>query len=296
MNHSVFQEISPLTDKDCLLVFSRMKKSFTYPIHIHEVFELNYIENAKGALRVVGNHMQEIDEQELVLLTNTRLEHAWLDGKNMRVRKTDSIKEITIQFQPDLLSDSLLHKSQFTKIAQLFKHAEQGVSFHPSLIQKVLPRIEKIANKPEGLSSVLELIKILASLAEQESQYQLLSSSVESKAPGRDKRIDLFFGFLKENYKKDIQLTEVAEHIGMSTTAFSRYIKEMTGKTFIEILHEIGIAQAIHLLINTTETVSQICFSSGFNNISNVNRVFQKNKGCTPTQFRDNYWQNRVKL
>ncbi len=295
MNPSVFKEISPLTDKDCLLVFSRTKKSFTYPIHIHEVYELNYVENAKGAIRVVGNHMESIGDQELVLIANSTLEHAWLDGKSMAPTNSESIKEITIQFQPDLFSDSLLNKNQFKKIALLLKHAENGVSFDKSLIKKAVPSIEYMANNAEGLISVLELIKILEHLADS-SKYKVLSDSAESNNSERDNRMDLFFNYIKNNYQKSIQLGDVASFIGMSSTAFSRYIKEMTGKTFIEILHETRIAQAIHLLINTTDTISQICFSCGFNNISNFNRVFLKNKECTPTQFRENYWNNRIRL
>lgn len=106
INTELFKEVSPLSAKDCFILIERQKSNFNFPIHIHPEYELNYIENAKGAQRIVGDSIEEIEEEELVLVTNPQLEHAWRDYNN----KPQNIHEITIQFHSDLLSDQILNE------------------------------------------------------------------------------------------------------------------------------------------------------------------------------------------
>ena len=70
INTEIFKEVSPLSDKDCFILIERHKSNFNFPIHIHPEFELNYIENAKGAQRIVGDSVEDIEDEELVLIAN----------------------------------------------------------------------------------------------------------------------------------------------------------------------------------------------------------------------------------
>ncbi|MCY1559897.1 HTH-type transcriptional activator RhaS [compost metagenome] len=80
----------------------------------------------------------------------------------------------------------------------------------------------------------------------------------------------------------------------MQEVSFSRFIKKRTGKTFIDILNEIRLGHASRMLIDTTNTVFEIAYNCGFNNISNFNRVFKKKKNTTPKSFRENFSGTRV--
>ena len=62
MTSNVMREITPLTPSDCFTIFSRAKKKFDFPLHYHDEYELNLILNAKGAKRVVGGHIEVIDD------------------------------------------------------------------------------------------------------------------------------------------------------------------------------------------------------------------------------------------
>ncbi|HEY9196007.1 MAG TPA: AraC family transcriptional regulator, partial [Mucilaginibacter sp.] len=62
--NNVIREITPLTSSDCFTVFSRVKNKFDFPLHYHDEYELNLIINAKGARRVVGGHIDVIDDLE----------------------------------------------------------------------------------------------------------------------------------------------------------------------------------------------------------------------------------------
>src|SRR5215218_7557469 len=106
MKNQLLREITPLTKNDCFTILSRVKKEFDFPIHYHEEFELNFIQNAKGAKRVIGDHMEDIDDWELVLV-GTNLRHGWFTHKC----KSKEIKEITIQFHRDLFDEKFLQRN-----------------------------------------------------------------------------------------------------------------------------------------------------------------------------------------
>ena len=73
----IIREITPLSEKDCFYIVDRRKTEFTYPIHCHSEYELNFIEHAPGVRRVVGDSAEVIGEYELVLITGKELEHVW---------------------------------------------------------------------------------------------------------------------------------------------------------------------------------------------------------------------------
>ncbi|WP_315816150.1 hypothetical protein [Paraflavitalea speifideaquila] len=78
--------------------FSRKKKQFDFPLHYHEEYELNLILHAKGAKRIVGDHVGILEAFELVLI-GPNLSHAWFTHEC----KTREITEVTIQFHRDFL-------------------------------------------------------------------------------------------------------------------------------------------------------------------------------------------------
>ena len=130
MYNSVYHEKPPLTSEDCLYVVARNKEKFDFPVHDHPVYELNYVENAMGATRIVGNSECQIGEYDLVLIADTNLPHGWLQGET----KSHNIHEITIQFSPMLFGENLMAKKQFHSISEMFVKAKKGVSFSLSTI------------------------------------------------------------------------------------------------------------------------------------------------------------------
>ena len=95
--------------------------------------------------------------------------------------------------------------------------------------------------------------------------------------------------YLHSNFDKNITLAEVSKMASMSEAAFSRFFKIRTGKNFVDTLNEIRIGHASKLLIETTQSINEIAYKCGFNNMSNFNRIFRKKKDCTPREFKEAY-------
>jgi transcriptional regulator GlxA family with amidase domain len=103
------------------------------------------------------------------------------------------------------------------------------------------------------------------------------------------RRVESIMAYLNKNFDKNITLTEAAKIASMSEVAFSRFFKLRTGKTFVDTLNEIRLGHASRMLIDTTQSITEIAYKCGFNNMSNFNRIFKKKKDCTPKEFRQAY-------
>lgn len=288
---NVFREVTPLSEEDCFIIIKRIKTEFTYPVHIHPECELNFIENAKGAQRVVGDSIEEIGDLELCLIANENLEHAWMNYKC----QSKEIREITIQFRKELFLQSLLSKKQFHSINIMLENAKKGVVFSSQAIEKVRLSLNSLTATQDGFYSVIDLLTILHELSMDEN-FRILSSSmfVNKDDSSESRRVQKMINYMHDNYQKDIHLLDVADYVNMSEVSFSRFMKKRTGKNYIEYLNDLRLGIASRHLVDTNKTISEICFECGFNNLSNFNRIFKKRKGCTPKEFRENYSKMRI--
>lgn len=286
----ILREITPLSSEDCFVIIDRTKTNFSYPVHVHPEYELNFIENSKGARRIVGDSIEEIEDIELCLIGNEKLEHGWIDYNC----ESNNIHEITIQFHRDLFLESLLNKRQFHSLSVMFENAKKGIVFSRQVIERVRNKIVKLTHEPNGFLAVIELINILYELSnDQNSRILSNSTFTEDTDNAESRRVQKVISYLQANYQNEIRLNDVADYIGMSEAAFSRFMKKRTGRNFIEYLNDLRLGIASRQLVNSTKSIAEICFESGFNNISNFNRLFKKRKGITPKEFRENYSKMR---
>lgn len=282
---SIHREITPLKENDCFVVFNRKRNAFTFPIHFHPEFEINYIKNAKGGRRVVGDHIDLIGEKELVMV-GPNLYHGW---QNFNNNTNNQLHEITIQFSKELFSENVLDKNILKPIKELLSKANQGILFS----QETVKEIEKLLfslNKNNGFESFLDFQMLLYKLAISTDTKLLTNISFQQKNDFHNsKRIEIIYNYITENYKEKIKLNEMAEMVNMTVISFGRLIKQRTGKPFIDFVNEVRLGYATRDLIETTKSVAEICYDSGFNNLSNFNRLFKKRQGTTPSEFRNKF-------
>lgn len=291
MTAQIITEITPLSEKDCFYLVDRYKCSFTFPVHRHAEFELNFLINSAGARRVVGDSVEVIGDFDLVLIGHG-VEHGWEQHECTSTK----IREITIQFTKDIFGESLLAKNQLAPIRQMLEECAGGIVFDAESIAKVANRLYDLGNIESGFSGVLELMGILNQLASQSKYRRLSSSSFVSVRPACDsRRVQKVQDYINANYKEEIRLNDLADIAGMTPTAFSRFFKLRTGRSVSDYVIDVRLGHASQMLVNSTLSVAEICYSCGFNNVSNFNRIFKKKKVHTPKLFREIY-QHHKKL
>ena len=106
------------------------------------------------------------------------------------------------------------------------------------------------------------------------------------------KNLEKVYEYIIKNFRENITLNDVAKVACMNPSAFSRFFKRVNRKTFNEYLNEVRIGYSCKLLIENKSTVSEICFESGFNNISNFNRQFKKTMKYSPSEYTKLYYKN----
>ncbi len=280
MSRIINREITQLEPENGFLVINRLKKKFDFPIHFHPEYELNFIQNGKGVRRVVGNSIEELDEIELVLV-GPYVVHGW-ETHNC---KSDSIYEMTIQFNNNIFDYKLLSLRMFKSIRDMLERSKHGILFSKKTSLEIMPRIKEFS-KIETIEDFIKLLEILQELANSKEQ-RLLSTTLSNKNEyEQSRRIKIVYEFVQENYNRKITLPEISEIVNMTPVSFNRFIKKRTGKTFIDYVNHTRLSNATKLLIETDLNIGEIGFKSGFNNIANFNRIFKKIKNCTPNEYR----------
>jgi AraC-like DNA-binding protein len=200
------------------------------------------------------------------------------------------MEEVTIQFHKDLFDEKFLKRNQMTLLRSMLEKSLRGILFSFETASLLSSRILKL-NRKDGFESVYELMAILHELSISSHSKILSNSSFNNtqQISYNSRRIERVMEYLNEHFQKNISLNDVAQLTNMAESAFSRFFKARTGMTFIESLTEIRLGHASRMMIDTTQSVSEIAYECGFNNISHFNRIFKKKKGCTPKEFKLSY-------
>ena len=287
----IIHEITPLSDKDCFYIADRRKSEFTYPLHSHSEFEINYVENAEGVRRIVGDSVEIIGKYDLTLIASEELEHVW----EQHHCTAKNIREITIQFSKDLFFGNFIHKNQFSSIRKMLHNAQKGINFPMEAIMKVYPMLDTLSSERSGFHAVIRLLAILYELSLCDSYHTLASSSFAHIEENTDsRRVRKIYEYINHHYNKEIRLEDLAAVVGMTPVALSRFFKLRSGKTVSDYIIDIRLGHATRLLVDTTNSISEICYECGFNNLSNFNRIFKKRKECSPKEFRENYRKTKL--
>ena len=292
MSDRVLHEITPLMGRDALYIADRNKKEFAYPIHNHEVYELNFVENAAGVRRIVGDSSEIIGNYDLVLITSPDLEHVW----EQNTCTSKDIREITIQFKFGLdEEDVLFEKTPFLTIRNMLKEAQKGLAFPLPAIMKVYNLLTSISSIDDRFEALLQFLRILHILSIHDGAHALATSAyAKVKIEDDSRRVLKVKNYINENYMYEIKLETLADIANMSQSAFSRFFKLHTGRTLSDYIIDTRLGYATRMLLDTQDSIANISFNCGYNNLSNFNRLFKRKKGCSPSEFREKYRKTRI--
>ena len=103
-------------------------------------------------------------------------------------------------------------------------------------------------------------------------------------------RMEVVYAFVLSNFKNPkVSQAELAKELNMTSSSLCKFVKNMTRKTFFDLILEARVSHAGRLLVNSDKYVSEICFLSGFNNVSNFNRIFKRIMKKSPLEYRKTY-------
>ncbi|HMC01995.1 MAG TPA: AraC family transcriptional regulator [Flavobacteriaceae bacterium] len=262
-------------------------KNFLKVWHYHEQLELVVILKSTGT-RFVGESIQKFNEGEIILL-GKNLPHMWLnDGVYFEKDSTLEAEAIAVHFKENFMGEDFLNTPEMISIKYLLKRAKRGIKFSDNNYT-LISEFKQLINL-DDFEKVMKTIEILNTLAKDEN-YTLLCNEDESNAivENENKKLDKVYSYVFNNFKDQIVLEDVAKIANMNPSSFSRLFRKVSRKTFSKYVNEIRIGYSCRLLLEEKYSITDICYESGFNNLSNFNRQFKTITKYSPSEYLKNH-------
>ncbi|PWJ57978.1 AraC-like DNA-binding protein [Dyadobacter jejuensis] len=248
--------------------------------HYHPEIEIVHIRKGKGTY-IIGDSISSFEEDDLFVL-GANLPHLFrYDHHNEEILSDAYV----IHFLPNFLSEEFFKVPEMKVVREFIAKAQQGIHIKQESSDK-FGGIMSDLHDSSGVFRLINLLKVFAELCNAKSETKLASFGYFNNYDAVDsERLNNIYHYVLGNFEKEITLQEISNVANLSVNSFCRYFKTKTNKTFSNFLLEVRVGHACKLLIETDLNISQICFESGFNNLSNFNRYFKKIAGKTPSQY-----------
>ena len=255
---------------------------FPFFWHYHPEIEINLIMKGQG-LRFVGDSIETFHDGDLCLFASN-LPHAWVSKPIPRKRQ----QSLVVQFLPECLGPDFFNFPEMHPIRRLLARARRGLRFHGRTQKVVAERLLAMSKRPLGnWRQIIDLIWILGVMAESRDYFPLAAEDM-TQGPNQNmnRRLGQVLDFMNADPHYIPSQEMAARHARLSVQAFSHFFKRGIGKTYVQYRNELRVGHACRLLLDTEESITQIAFQSGFNNLSNFNEQFLRIKGLTPRVYR----------
>lgn len=256
--------------------------------HYHHEIELALVCEGTGT-RLVGDSIENFASGDLVLM-GANLPHMWRSDAAYHQNMDGLLaKSIVIHFREDFWGDSFLSLAEMKPIRELLERARRGIKITGQTQQLISEKMRQFVSGT-GIHQLIKLLDML-SLIEASDEVAMLSSVGFSSSYTQNdaQRMTKVYEYVLSRFRQEITLEEIAAVVHISPKSFCRYFKAKTHKTFTQFVSEVRVGQACKLLIDDKMSIGQICYESGFMNLSNFNRQFKAITGLTPVHYRKSY-------
>ena len=261
---------------------------FIVPWHYHPAIEIMYITRGIGT-RFVGDCIEQYEEGDVCMI-GPNLPHEWRNDdayfdKESGLRATC----ICLFFKREIFDPNFIRLPEMNNIRDLIERSRRGLKFTGNSKLEITRFIRSSVNDV-GVRKVTNLLTLLELMATS-TEYELLASVGFTNSVNSEdfERFNKVYKFLVKNFATSIRLEEVSTLVGLTPTAFCRYFKERTKKTFVEYLNEMRIGYSKKLLLENKMKISTISGEVGFPNLSNFISQFTKVTGMSPSQFQKQF-------
>lgn len=256
--------------------------------HFHPEYQLFLVLESTGT-RFIGDNIKPFGAGDLVFL-GPNLPHLWhSDDAYFQGNHKLTVQGIVIYFTEDFLGRDFLHRQEMVQLRHLLEISHRGLEIQGNTRNIIAHMMRELLDL-QGLDSILHLLSILNILAHS-CEVSFISSLgfVNSYKQAEAERMNKVHEYVMTNFRTGIRLEEAASLANMSPTAFCRYFKTRTSKTFSDFISEIRIGYACKLLIEERLSVTQICYECGFKTLSNFNHQFKKITKESPLKYQHHY-------
>jgi len=247
--------------------------------HYHPEYDLIWTLKGNGR-RFIGSDISNYQPDELIFL-GKNIPHCWITP--------EPSKQMVVQMKEDFLGIDFLNTPECIDLKHMLENSYKGFQFFGKTKTKTQKKLEQLYMM-SSFPRLLLLLEILNDLAQSDEFEYLSNDTFETASDQKEiNRIQTIYNFLHQNYTESIKLEDAMNLVNLSKSAFCKFIKRKTNKTFSQIVNQIRIQKAAELLIETNKPIMEICYDVGYNDPSYFFKLFQKEMQVSPKQFRLSY-------
>ncbi len=258
---------------------------FTNTHHFHKDYEIVFVKKSSGK-RIVGDHVDNFNDGDLVFV-GPDLPHAWFnDSAYYEDREDLPAQSVVIYLKRTWLERSVLPLPQTGKLKNMLENARRGIRFYGETARQVSKLLSGIY-RAEGFRQVADLFTVLFLMSDTK-ECELLAgiNYLNTHSENETARLNRVYEYVMRNFPGQIRLEQAADIANMSPNAFCRYFRKQTQKNFSQFVNEIRIGHACRLLAKKDRSVTEVCYESGYQSVTNFNKFFRRIMGKSPVEYR----------
>lgn len=279
-------DVDPLL-KDSIYVKEIKTTQLDDQFHFHNTYEIALILKSKGT-RIIGDSIENFTDGDFVLLGPHVPHIAYYNNDYSSSRNNTPMHALVVYFHPDWLTERQLNSESLFKLRKLFADSRRGIKISGIQKRKVIKNLFRL-KKSKGLASIIILLETLEIISNTGNYECLASEGYTNTFSLKDiNRLDKVYQFIRDHFTETISLESAASIASMTPTAFCKYFKRKTQKTFSNFVNEVRVGYACKLLWDQNLSIYEICFKCGFNNLTNFNKNFKRYTGRIPSEYKSN--------
>jgi AraC-like DNA-binding protein len=256
--------------------------------HYHTEVELIHFKKGEGT-QFIGDNIKRFKAGDVVLV-GANLPHYWRFDDAYFEESSKPLADIRVShFNENFWGEQFLSLPENLNIKMVLEKAKRGLQITGKTKQRVAEILEQLL-VAEGTSRIILLVEALSVIANCKQLITLSSMGFKpDHLESENDRINAIYEYSIKNFKRKIQLEEIAEVANISPNSFCRYFKSRTRKTYSQFLIELRVGHACKLLIENNECIKRLCYESGFNNFTSFHKYFKIITGKSPLAYQKEF-------
>lgn len=274
----------PKTDHTAFRLQLDEEHHFYDQLHQHSETQIMLIEKGEGTL-IAGDYVGRFSAGDLFLIGSGQPHVFRSDLDYYQPEGVKKSKALSLYFDENYAGESFWNLEELKEVRHFLSEARVGYKITGTTKESATSFMHQLSSA-HGLEKMIGFLQLLhlLSQSQERSPLSLLPMPAKTRTV-EDTRMNAVLNFTFRESHRRITIEEVADTAHLSAEAFCRYFKLHTRKTYISFLNEVRISNACKMLIEKNKHINQICFDSGFSNLSHFNRTFKSITGKTPRTY-----------
>jgi YesN/AraC family two-component response regulator len=285
----VVQFTIPVSKENTIVVQEDILPYYYNHLHRHREVQIEWVVEGSGML-IAGNYMQRFEAGDVYIISANQSHIFKNDESYFDPEQKKQVHSVSIFFNPNHFLVNILNLPEMASLKKFVDGLHNGFQIPESSAETIKRTISEVMHHKESqrVASFINLLHLFSTARNMKPLATNNSEQIISDVEGI--RMDQIFQYLVTNYKNHISLTEISEVANLTPQAFCRYFKKHTDKTFVSFLNEVRVNEACKIIVSGKfDSFSDISYQTGFDNVTNFNRVFKKMMGKSPREYHRDF-------